>query len=72
MVLYFSVLLICDFKEWQQTSWCFDKPTEFNNYKHWMYYDHMASNSDSDVSTLEILSNTELSDQAKIHLKLFT
>ena len=37
-----------------------------------MYYDHMASNSDSDVSTLEILSNNELSDQAKIHLKLFT
>ena len=36
-----------------------------------MYYDYMAGNSDSDISTLEILSNIELSDQAKIHLKLF-
>ena len=36
-----------------------------------MYYDHMAGDWDSDVSTLENLSNIELSDQAKIHLKLF-
>ena len=36
-----------------------------------MYYDHMAGDWDSDVSTLEILSNIELSDQAKIYLKLF-
>ena len=36
-----------------------------------MYYDHMVGGLDSDVSTLEILSDTELSDQAKIHLKLF-
>ena len=36
-----------------------------------MYYEHMVGNLDSDVSTLEILSNIELCDQAKIHLKLF-
>ena len=36
-----------------------------------MYYDHIAGDWDSDISTLYILSNIELSDQAKIHLKLF-